>query len=182
MIFVQIVPAHLINAHRENRLHVRVDALWKEFGQHQFIDEKSRGMAEVKNERVSQGNRLLEITRIIGEAFEKAHVGIKGVGEVGSNFGAFVLHRPNTQIRRSKQADSGFEGSAGGLHFRYWHCHFWTRPLLCLLTAIRLLCGGWFNFPPKTVQTIPLLKLLQAGFFCQSYRPGRAQGKKNGTR
>ena len=66
-------------------------------------------MAEVENERVSQGNGFLIKARVIGQTVEKACVGIEGIGEVEGDFFTLVMWRARikpgctAQCERSSQ-------------------------------------------------------------------------------
>ncbi len=91
MIFVQIIPAHLIHADGENRFHVRINTLRKEFGQYQLVHKKSRGMAQVKDQRVSQWYRFFEVTLVVGQAIEESCVSIECIGEILRNLIPFIF-------------------------------------------------------------------------------------------
>ena len=84
--FVEVVPAHFIDTHREHRFEFRIDALPDQPGQHQLVDEKCRGMAEVENQRVAQRNRFAEKRLIACQRFEKLLVAIECSMEVFANF------------------------------------------------------------------------------------------------
>ena len=76
--FVEIVPAHLVHAHREHGFEFRIDALPDQPGEHQLVDEECRGMAEVENQRMAQRNRFAEIGCIAGQRFEQLLVAVEG--------------------------------------------------------------------------------------------------------
>ena len=85
---VEVVPAHFINADGEHRLKTRVDAFCDQTHQQQFVDEKSGGVAEVKNQRVAQRDRFFEICLIAGQNLEELFVAIESLVKMRQDAGA----------------------------------------------------------------------------------------------
>ena len=56
---IQVIPAHLIHTHRKDGFKMWIDTLFNQFAEQQFVDEKCRGMAIVKNQRMAQRNRFV---------------------------------------------------------------------------------------------------------------------------
>ena len=75
---VEVIPAHLVDAHREHRLEARVDALGDEPGQQQFVGEEGRRVSVVEDQRVAQADRLDAVAVLVYQRLEQRLVGAEG--------------------------------------------------------------------------------------------------------
>ena len=98
---VQVVPAHFIDTDGEHRFEARIDALLDQASQHQLVDEKCCGMAEVENQRVTQCDRLDVIRLVAGQHFEQLFIAIEGGVEIIENLPALLFDVRTCQQRRA---------------------------------------------------------------------------------
>ena len=80
--FVEVVPTHLVDTHREHRLETRVDALADEARKYQLVGEEGRGMAQIENERMPQANRLDAVAVFVDQRLEERLIGAERAVEV----------------------------------------------------------------------------------------------------
>ncbi len=107
--FVQIVPAHLVHPDGDQGLDAWVEPTLDETGRQQLVDEEGGGMAVVEDERVAQGDRLVEPGPLVGQAVEQRVVEIEGLAEVGEQLAALVVG-----IAAGQQRGTGRFRQAGG--------------------------------------------------------------------
>ena len=119
---VEVVPAHFINADGEHRLKTRVDAFCDQTHQQQFVDEKSGGVAEVKNQRVAQRDRFFEICLIAGQNLEELFVAIESLVKMRQDAGA-----AGVGIVTVKGGGSGKKGQGHILVMGEQGGSFWRR-------------------------------------------------------
>ena len=101
---VEVVPAHLVHADREHRFQARIDALLDQAGEQELVDEEGGGVAEVEDQRVTQADRLPEVSLVAGEHLEQRLVAIEGGVEVVQQLGALGLDVGAGQERRAREA------------------------------------------------------------------------------
>ena len=83
---VEVVPAHFVDANGEHRLEARVEALVDQAGEDELVDEEGRGVAEIKNQRVAQADRLLVVGLVAGQHFEQRLVAVTGAVKIVQDF------------------------------------------------------------------------------------------------
>ena len=88
---VEIIPTHFVDTDGKHRFETRVDALLDPAGQQQLVDEESRRMAEVEDQRMAQADRLPEIRLIAGQHLEQLFIAIKGGMKIVEDLRAFLF-------------------------------------------------------------------------------------------
>lgn len=110
--FIEVVPAHFIDADGKNRFERLVDSFAQQSCEQELVHKKGRRMPQIEDEGVTQADGFLEVRVVAVETFEQRFVAIGGAQKVCTQtrphlIGAFAV----------KQRGSIEDGRRGGAEY-----------------------------------------------------------------
>ena len=99
VLFVQVVPAHLVHANGKDGLKAGIDARIDYFGQHQFIDVKHSRVAEVEQDYMPQRIAAVIENIIRLQLCVQFFVNFPGFQEIIPNFYSFFFSGSLLQVK-----------------------------------------------------------------------------------
>src|SRR5690606_10066928 len=108
----------------------------------QLVDEEGRGVAEVEDQRVAQGDRLDEIGFVAGQALEQGLVAVERVQEIAPHGGAQAVRVRLCKVGRAREQGAGRgTGFGRGRLWRGGRVHHRIPGGLDTVVAWRRACG-----------------------------------------